>query len=176
MSDLVETDIIKGLLKTRWWHGLNPGYNSLRTFVVIGTVYLALIEVRWKTEIDQIMYRVGGTQAGNIRVGLYREGTTIDDPTGGELIVESGSVAQIGVQRLHAVDVAPTVLEPGRYYAALQGDDITGTYLAIQNASTACPWSATYAHGFGAFTDPCPALTLESFAPLMWLRVSENLP
>jgi hypothetical protein len=61
----------------------------------------------------------GSTASGNFDIAIYsRNGTRI---------VGSGSTAQVGTNQMQYVDVADTILSPGRYYLALVRDNTSAT-------------------------------------------------
>ena len=130
-------------------------------FGAAGRVFLGQLIVPNTLEIDRIGYQVGTVSAGNIRLGLYREGPTPERPDGGALVVETGSVAQIAVTSLQLIAIPPTLLRRGRYWTAVQGDDVLGTYyMQRDDAGVIGPF---YDHAYGPFTDPCPVTAA-------WLR------
>lgn len=173
MSDIPRWDAFPRFRK-RWLESVAffPVYNM--PFLVVGRVYLAPFDVPWRVLIDAIAYYVMNVSAGNVRIGLYREGPTADDPDGGGLVVESGSVAQPGTTRLHIIPVADTLVEPGQYFVGLQGDDTTGTFSRGATEDTGV-LSMYYDHAYGVFTDPCPATTITSYVLNAMLRVKRNL-
>mgnify|MGYP001608088585 FL=1 len=65
-------------LSSRWlaaYHGGGAIGATSQTFTV-GRVFLQLFEVKEPCYVDQIVYVVGGTQAGSIVVGIYGPVTT----------------------------------------------------------------------------------------------------
>ena len=144
---------------------------------LIARVYLNPIEVPYRIEIDRLGYQVGLTSAGNIRMGLYRQGTVADTPDGGALVVESASEAQVAGNRIQSVIVPDTVLIPGLYYLAWQGDDATATFYAWRDNGGLWPTCSTRGGGYGAFTDPCPATAgVAGDYIKCFMRVKTNLP
>jgi len=141
-----------------------------------GRVYLIPIDIPWPVTIDRIIYQVGTTSAGNVRVGIYREGPTADSPTGGVLVVESASVAQSTANYLQLATVADTVLTPGQYFVGIQGDDVTGTLQKSSTGVGAAAFTYDRAGGYGAFTNPCPTASAGVNVPYFALRVKEDLP
>ena len=165
------------VLKARYIRGPLLPYGIASTaFGAAGRVWLPPIDVPWPVIIDRIIYQVGATSAGNVRLGLYREGATADSPAGGVLVVESASVAQSTAYYLQMVTIAATVLTPGQYFVGIQGSDDSGTFeWSRDDASLLSQWYDV-AGGYGAFTDPCPAITKGLIVPFIMLRVKENLP
>ncbi len=164
---------------------INPSFPLMRNpfqqaFGAAGRVWLLPIDVCWTVVVDRIVFSVGVNSAGNIRVGIYRSEANPDDPTGEELVVESASVAQAAANVLQYVTIADTTLTTGRYWIAVQGSDALGEFFRI-NLGTTSPanlqaWLYNRAGGYGAFTDPCPALATTNLMPILFLRVAENLP
>jgi hypothetical protein len=107
--------------------------------------------------------------AGNIRLGLYRDNG--DTPAGGALVVETASVALANFK--NEVVIADTVLEPGLYWFALQNDDATPVFITSDQTESLGGTLQCYvfAQGYGAFTDPCPAVAFEMYTPLGFVRV-----
>lgn len=148
---------------------LGPDYTQVPA---IGRVQLCPIQIPFTVTIDAIVIFYGDACAGNLRVGLYED--VNDDPTGGDLLVESGSVAKAGVGQKQEVAVTQTQLAPGLYWAAAQSDEITTLIYRchpyFSNGGSVQHYF--YDHAYGAFTDPCPALTQDQwFAIILWLRV-----
>lgn len=146
-------------------------YGSV-AFGVVGRVYIAPFDVPWKVIVDRIMYVVGAVAAGNVRLGIYEEGPTIDLPDAGNLLAESGSVAQPGTVRYHSLPIPETLLRPGRHHISIQGDDTTGEFYRVVRST---PTARFYDHAYGPFTDPCPVTAGLINTPLIMLRVSRNL-
>ena len=155
----------------RWLHTpiLSCSFAS-NTFAVANRVYLGQLIVPNTLEIDRISYRVGAVSAGNVRLGIYREGPTPERPDGGALVVETGSVAQAAVSSLQMITIPATLLRRGKYWLAIQGDDVTGTY--YMNRDDAGIIGCRYIQVYGPFTDPCPATALDARPAHMFVRVS----
>ena len=113
---------------------------------------------------------MGSVQAGNVRLGLYREGPTPEIPDGGALVVETGSVAQIPGISIQLIAIPPTLLRRGKYWTGIQGDDVTGTYYTLRDDASVI--DAMYDHPYGPFTDPCPATGMWQRPAHMFVRVS----
>ena len=125
--------------------------------------------------MDAIIYQVGGTSAGNVRAGIYREGAIQDRPDGGRLVAESSSVAQDAAARVQVIMLpSPVVLEPGPYHLAIQFDDVNATFYRVYDTRNLD--SRIYDHTYGPFPDPCPTTSLSLTIPVMMLRVTKNLP
>lgn len=141
-----------------------------------GRTYLGPIEIPWPIIIDRIGYQVGSTSAGNVVLGLYREGDTADSAEGGALVVETSSAAQPAASNFHVVTVSDTLLVPGLYFAVIEFSDATGTFQRNYDAAQTYYRYYNRVGGYGALTDPCPSLTTFSVGPRMFVRVKTNLP
>ena len=116
------------------------------------------------------------------RLGLYADkGRT---PTGGKVLFDSGNVdATIAGQHTVAISPALTLL-PGFYWIALETGDGVITYAtfignqALVEVGSEILSGGFYgrAGGFGALTNPCPAVTPGNLAnPVSTLRVNQVL-
>lgn len=151
-----------------------------QAFGTTGRVRLSPIHVRKRVTIDMLGYVIGDAANGNVRIGLYRRGIIgwPDLPDTGALVVETGSLAQPGTNRVHWATVPDTQLAPGLYYPAVQCDDVNGTFHWFSRTQS---WHHNilgnvlighyYDHPYGAFTNPCPATIQSSYAPVFLLRV-----
>jgi len=142
----------------------------------IGRANIAPVEVRWPARIDELLYMVGGTQAGNVRVALYEDGPAGDIPDGGALVVESTSVAQVATANVQIVPVAATVLHPGLYWFAIMGDDATGTFVGFRDSAFVLGHFFANSVGYGVFDDPCPVTAGLTRRPECAVGVLANLP
>lgn len=159
------------------WGPLLPSTIGSMAFGTIGLVYLVPIDVRWPITIDQIMYQVGAAQAGNVRMGIYREGAAADSPAGAALVVESASVAQSAINCVQMVPLAiPTALTRGQYFIGLQGDNVLGTFQRSVDAATLFGKQHNNGGAYGAFVNPCPAIAANATVPFFGLRISLNQP
>lgn len=109
----------------------------------------------------------GSVASGNVDVGVY-------DATG-NLLVSSGSTAQVGTSAAQVFDVTDTVLLPGNYYFAVAMNGTTGTTSArtsavvvqqgygvlSQSAAFPLPSTATFAAAQDAYL-PMVALTAQT--------------
>lgn len=167
----------KPILERRWipFPPFPAVHTSSQAFGTAGRVYLCPVDVPWRVEIDAIGYYVGDTAAGNVRIGLYKEGAE-DTPEGGDLVCESGSEAQPTAYCFHLLTVPDTILNPGRYWVALQGDDTTGTFMRAVRLLLNTAWlSRSYDHTYGPFEDPCPSVSAQTFSASGVLRVKRVL-
>ena len=139
------------------------------TFVAAGRVHMAQITVPKNLTLDRLGYQVGAVQAGNVRLGLYREGATPDIPDGGALVAESASVGQSPTVEVQLAAIPVTLLVRGRYWIGIQGDDVTGTFYHQRDDASII--GRRYDHAYGPFTDPCPATVINGRFPHMVARV-----
>lgn len=138
-----------------------------------GTVLLAQFYVPTTCRIDGAAYTVGATSAGNVTVGILGPITrTADSPDGAAVIAQSASTAQGTTNTLQLLTWTAVTVGPGIYYAALEGDNATGTYMRYSGIGQAPGLGATYARsgGYGALTDPTPTTTA-SVAVVPGLRI-----
>jgi hypothetical protein len=135
--------------------------------------YLTPIQIHVALTIDRLGWIQDTVSAGNVRQGLYRD--MGDTPLGGPLVVESASIAKAGTARKMEVTIVPTQLNIGLYWAVLQSDEATSN--AVLHATDPCaggtlvPYYYDRGGGYGAFTNPCPALTGGVNGILQYVRV-----
>lgn len=159
----------------RWLAPVQGGFSistSSQAASTAGRVYLALFDVAAPTTVDQITLVNGGTAAGNIRVAIYGPVVTEETCEGARLVVESASVAQSGTSAGQSISLAPTLLQPGRYYIGIQFSDTTATFFRQGANTIVTGFNQFYdrSGGFGAFTSPCPAVTNTSTAAVLRVR------
>lgn len=165
------------ILQARYLQTCFPVIEALSTLgIAEGDVYLEPLDIWWPVIIDRLVWQVAA-QGGNLRMGIYREGPTIDLPDGGELVVESASVACPAANTIHLLPIADTLLVAGRYWVGLQADATFGQLrrALVSNAGLQ-PVRYTRAGGYGAFTDPCPVTNAHLYPVFYWVRVAQNLP
>ena len=135
-------------------------------------VYLCPVEIMVPMTVDRVMFINNTVSTGNFRVGIYYDNG--DTPAGGALIVESGSVATVGVSQKQEVTIADTSLDEGLYWLAFQkslaADSHFCNYTRIALGGTL--QTHTYASAYGAFTDPCPAVAATGTVPILGVRVA----
>ncbi len=140
-----------------------------------GAVKLVLIDVPYKCAVERIAWINGATAQDNLRVGIYSVVLGGDDPTGGALLFDSGSIAQSGTNALQEHILTQSItLEPGRYYLALMTTGTTMTYMRNTNQSQATGFTYTFTNtgGFAAFAATVPAVTASGSAiPALRMRV-----
>lgn len=158
MSDIPLWDALRAIIpEIRWIETFRlPEYTTSSAFGTAGRVFLNQFVVKHPLIIDRLCYQVGLASAGNVRLGVYREGATPESPDGGEVVVESASVAQEAITYFQLVTIAEIHLERGKYFLGIQGDDVTGTFWTVRSPD-GDPCLRYYDHGYGAFTDPCSA-------------------
>lgn len=157
----------------RWITSYHGGVVVTSQAFTAGRVLLAMFDLPVDRTIDGIAYVVGATSNGNVRVGIMGPVTlTADTPVGAEVVVQSASVAQAAANSAQLVALTPTPVVAGLYYAALQSDSGTGTYMRHSNQGQAPGLGAFYdrAGGYGAFVSPVPSVT-ETGTALPGLRI-----
>lgn len=138
-----------------------------------GTVLLAQFYVPTTCQIDGAVYTVGTTSAGNVTVGVVGPiARTADSPDAAVVVAQSASTAQTTANTLQLLTWTAVTVRPGLYYAALEGDNATGTYMRYSGIGQAPGLGATYARGggYGTLTDPTPT-TAANVAIVPGLRV-----
>ena len=145
------------MIKNMFWGNVPVGAGF--TLTPAGRVFLVPLQVEVQCHIDTICFVVT-TQAGNVRVGIYRDNG--DTAAGGALVVESASVACGAAGSVQEVAVADTELTPGFYWVAIQSDTTTAV---LYRGSGAHATSGSLrverfdnGGGYGAFDNPCPAI------------------
>jgi len=88
------------------------------------------------------------------------------------IAAQSASTAQGTTSSVQTLTWAAVSAQPGLYFAALEGSDVTGTYMRHTNQPQAPGLGFFYDRGggFGALTDPTPAAT-ETGSGLPGLRI-----
>ena len=156
-------------------HGINFVSNDDMT---TGRVHLMPINIPVAMTIESIIVQqFTGVVAGNMRLGIYEDAG--DTPATADLVVESASVAKAGTWRSQEVAIASTELEAGVYWIGIQSDEAT-TELVLTNLwgttpNSVQPYYYSRSGGYGAFTDPCPAVTAIDNGPLFYVIV-ESIP
>jgi hypothetical protein len=150
-----------------WGHPTGQGIEATRTFA--GTyVFLAPIDIPYTITIDRLIWWAGATAAGNGRIGIYAAGAT-DTPAGGALQVESASIALAGTLRMEMWTVADTQLSKGQYYIGIQCDNAASVWWCTRDENKYLAYY--FSQAYGAFTDPCPAVTAYNYIPSVGARV-----
>lgn len=145
-----------------------------QTFTV-GRVIGAQFAVLAPCQVDGVAYTVGTTAAGNVTGGiLAATSRTADSMTGATVVAQSASTAQATQSTAQFLSWTAVWLQPGIYYAVLEGSDATGTYMRQSNMPQAAGGGGYYdrAGGYGALTDPTPTATeTNSAIPGIRIRV-----
>jgi hypothetical protein len=151
--------------KQRWIKPYHHGAPATSQIATAGRVYLAEFEVQTTVTVDQIAWSNLATVAGNLRVGIYGPLVTEETCAGAALIYDSGDIVMSGINTAQAHTFsANKTLTPGRYYLALQSDSSTATFARDNQLVLVTGWGQTYdrSGGYGAFTNPCPAVASSS--------------
>jgi hypothetical protein len=138
--------------------------SSAQSVGVVGRVYMGMIELQVPCRMDAIaVLSAMASPAGNIIVGLYGPIVTDDTALAAPLVAQSASTtltATTGNWQVIPFTSATANLTPGVYYVAFEAD--ATTVLVIRhsnNRETPGGWQYyDRGGGYGAFTDPVPAL------------------
>lgn len=136
-----------------------------------GRVYLTPLIIKDTVTVDRIGLTMDDPTAGNWTVGIYADNG--DTPQGGDLIVESASTSKGASWTSQEITITPTTLQPGTYWLAIQSDEVTTVIMRTSSMYSGITLNPRYydrGGGYGALTNPCPALTATSFAANMWVR------
>ena len=170
-------EIGAAVLRERYfWNSIRQTAPASTAFGAAGRVILAPISVPWPVIVDRLLYSVGAAANGNVRMCIYREGSTPDSPQGGGLVVETASVAQSGINQLEMLPIPNTLLLPGQYFLGLQTDDVTATIWRTLDQVSDVSWYYDLAGGYGPFADPCPAVASMTWLANTGVRIAQNLP
>lgn len=146
--------------------------NTSQTFTA-GRVQLVQFVVSRACVIDGLAYTVGTTAAGNVTGGIVGPvATTADSAVGAAVVAQSASTAQATQSTSQVLTWTGVAVRPGIYYAALEGDNATGTYMRMTSAIVPAGLMMKYDRGggYGTLTDPTPAVT-EAVAVAPGLRI-----
>lgn len=126
-----------------------------------GRVYLKKFEVPFDLEVDAVVTVNGDSVAGSMTVGIYGPVVTEETCLNAPLAVESASTAISGTTAPQTITFNTTRLRAGRYYVALEYSDTTSRYLRHAQQTMTTGWTQFYDRGggYGALTNPCPAVT-----------------
>lgn len=159
----------------RWLTPVHADVVSTSQTFTVARCYLVQFTLATARQINGISYVVGAVAAGNVRAAIIGPIVTADTAEGAPVLVESASVAQGTINSPQLVSLTATAAAAGIYYAALQADDVTGTYMRVGNQLQAAGISQTYdrAGGYGAFTATTPTVTdTGSALPGMRIRLA----
>lgn len=157
-------------IKPFYW-ALNPVTTAAAT---PGRTRLVHFEVAEPTTVDAIIVMNYATVAGNITVGIYGPIPTEDTPVDASVIAESASTVMAGVNQIQVIPLTPITLPVGRYYVGADYSDATATFGYINKVACVLEAPSFYydrGGGYGAFTNPCPAVTTNSTVPIITIRV-----
>lgn len=146
----------------RW---ITPVHNTIATTsqtFTVAQVQLVQFTVSFPCLIDGLAYVVGTTSAGNVTGGIVGPITrSTDSASTAAVVAQSASTAQGATTAVQVLTWTAVVVRPGIYYAALEGDNATGTYMRTNNSEQATGIAALYARagGYGALTNPTPTVT-----------------
>jgi len=161
--------------KRRW---LTPYLTTVastsQAAAAIGRVYLMEFEVPTTVTVDAVAWENAATVTGNVTVGIYGPIITEETCAGAAVKVQSASTAVGSANTTQTIALTPTVLTPGRYYVALEFDSTTTTFYrsASVTGGIIAGMAQTYdrASGYGALTNPCPAVTTGAIFPGIFVR------
>jgi hypothetical protein len=147
----------------RWLYPIEgtSAANASTTFTV-GRVLLAQFVVPRACTIDGIQYVVGSVSAGNVIGGILGPvAQTADTALAAAVVAQSASTAQAGTSTSQVLTWTAVRVQAGIYYAALEGDNATGTFMRPSSAVSPNGTVMFYdrSGGYGALTDPTPAVT-----------------
>jgi hypothetical protein len=152
--------------------------HSRYSFGTIGRVFLTPVQVPFKCIVDAVMYEVGGTRAGSVRIGLYKVVSGYK-PDGGPLVVQSGSEPQHSAYTWRFIRIPQTVLEPGLYYLGIMGSNTTGTFGGpmVEGYDAEQPSGRYFDNpaGYAPYPSTCPTTTKTSINFGGILRVADLL-
>lgn len=146
----------------RWISPTMSGVAQASQVFTVGRVVLVQFEVVAVCKIDGIAYIVGSAQAGNVIGGIIGPVVkTGDTANGGTVLAQTASTPQGSANAVQLLTWTPVLVNPGIYYAALEGDNATGTYMRQGSVAQAPGLGQFYDRGggYGALTDPTPTVT-----------------
>lgn len=172
MSDIPHSD----LRQVRYRYYLPNLFESLAAIMTLTAdrVQLLPIEIPFRVTVNAIVIVWESPVVGNVRAGIYRDGSPALQPAGGSLIVQSGSVAKTGTWRKQEITIADTPLNPGLYWIAVLTDESTTDIWRVNADFTSdvgliSPYRYTLA--YGPLTNPCPAVVVDAITPNYLLKV-----
>jgi len=160
----------------RWLTPLHSGVASTSQTFTVGRVLLAQFVVSTACQIDGLSYVVGTTAAGSVVGGIVGPVTRSSDSADTAVVVaQSASTAQGATSAAQVLTWTAVTVQPGIYYACLEGSDVTGTYMRQANGAQAPGLGALYdrAGGYRALTNPTPTTTATGSAlPGLRIRIA----
>ena len=169
-------------LSARWLNSFDTPYEQQapKTFGTSGRVYLVPIDILWAVKVDAILWQIGDTYNGGggrgVRACLYKEGSTLDEPEGGELVVEGEATIPNKYEYIFDIRIIPlveTLLSAGRHWMGIQSEVPGASFCCGLDSSPGYVIGRTFdrAGGYGPFPNPCPATSGSGFPPRMKVRV-----
>jgi hypothetical protein len=149
----------------RWLTTLPGGVANTSQAFTVGRVLLNQFVVPATCRADGIAYTVGSTSAGNVTGGIVGPvALTADISDAAAVVAQSASTPQSTANSAQVLTWTAVTLRAGIYYAVLEGDNATGTYMRHSAVAQAIGISAQYdrAGGYGALTDPTPTSTIQT--------------
>lgn len=162
-----------GVNQGRWITPYHGGIAATSQTFTVGRVYLAMFEILTARSCDGMSYVVGAASTGSVTGGIYGPiAAGADTCAGAAVAAQSASTAQGTATGAQLLTWTAVTLQPGVYYVALEGDNVLGTYARQGNQTQATGMAQIYdrAGGYGALTDPCPAIT-ETGSAIPGMRV-----
>lgn len=141
---------------------LKPTLNFLGGTITMAEkrVYLLALEIPFNCSIDGIIPCWSNPVAGNVRAVVYEDVSVT--PEGGDVLVESASIAKAGTYRYQKLTLAETALTRGIVWLGIVSDEGTSKFHRAEYGAygPAVLRGISYDIGtYGALTDPCPTLT-----------------
>lgn len=159
------------ILKSLWYTSTGSA-----VWVAADRVHIHPLIVPFGVRVDRIGHVNHNPVSGNCYKGIYRDNG--DTPVGGELIVQTGSVAVGLVNQVSEDAITEVYLEPGVYWIAMIVDNNTHQvripgYRMVQGGTLTGHKYDRAGGVYGPLTDPCPATTVQTAIPQFTLRVSD---
>lgn len=159
----------------RWVTPYHGGVATSSQTFTVGRVLLVQFELIAPRVVDGLAYIVGAVSAGSVTAGIVGPiASATDTALAAPVVAQSASTAQGTINTAQFLSWTPVLLPAGVYYAALEGSDVTGTYMRQPNGVQATGLVQFYdrAGGYGTLTDPTPAVTdTGSSAPGLRIRL-----
>jgi hypothetical protein len=139
---------------------LVSGSNAVTSTFTAGRVFILAFEINEDVIVDGIGINNFATIAGNVTAGIYGPLVNEEAALNAPLAVQSASTAHAGANLPQLIPLSPTLLRQGRYYTAIEFSDATATVSKVNLTSIITSWTGYYDRGggYGALTDPCPAV------------------
>ncbi len=166
-----------------WWptapnvFGCVPGGLTDVLVPVVGRVYLVSFWAFRSITITRLSVVLQTTVAAqNIRLGVYSDGTTPNNPAGGKLLVDSGNLLQSGASNVTINFALPKALglPAGIYWIALVASDAginisrvdtDFTFIGDLAGETLLGAQFDLPSGFGSLPNVCPPVAVPTAFP-----------